>query len=108
MPDIFTVVTKKEISRNAAEFRDSGELLADIRKTGVEAAKSSVPFKTLDFPSTVEKSFKRVEDAALYLEKMQGFGILAFYPEDDILGRDAHSVVCEVRDMDEFIKSIRY
>ena len=108
VPGILTVVTKQELSRNEAKFRDGNELLADIKKTGVEAARTAVPFKTLEFPATLEKSFKRVEDAVLYLEKMRGFGIESGYLPDEILGHDAHTVVCEVRDIDEFIKSIRY
>jgi D-amino peptidase len=103
LPEITTVITKREISRNEAQFRDNAELLADIRQ-GITAAlcKSIAPSK-LSFPATFEKSFKRVEDAALYLARLTRSGIAADYPADEILGRDAHTVVSTVKSMKEFI-----
>jgi hypothetical protein len=54
----------------------------------------------------MEKSFKRVEDAAKYLLALKERGICAEYLSDEILGKDAHTIVSTVRDMDEFIKCI--
>lgn len=103
---IVTVVTKTEVSRNDAIFRDNEELLAEIREKIVEAVQKPLTPKCLEFPCTMEKSFKRVEDAAVYLEKQRSFGIEAAHPDDDILGKDAHTVVSVIRDMEMFIRSI--
>ena len=105
-PGIQTVVTKRELSRNAAEFRDNEALFADIRESVVKAVNVEAQVKTLAFPAVFEKSFKRVEDAAKYLERQKGNNIEANYPTDDILGFDAHTVVSNVNSMWEFIKSI--
>lgn len=106
VPGILTVETKKELSRNKAEFRDNGELLAEIAEKAVEAAKLDQPVYPLTFPGEMQKSFKRVEDAALYLASLQNLGIQADYLPDATLGHDAHTVVAMVRDMDEYIKCI--
>lgn len=53
-----------------------------------------------------KKSFKRVEDAQKYLTKLQASRIKAEYLDDEILGKDAHTVVAEVYNIDEFIKCI--
>lgn len=104
--DIVTVTTKKEIERNRAEFRDNGELVADIKAKIVEAVNTDGYAKTLTFPATMEKSYKRVEDAAKYLQRLCSAGIDAAYPDDEILGKDAHTVVSTVNNIDEFIKCI--
>ncbi len=104
VPDIVTVETKKEISRNEAIFRDNGELLSEIRGKIVEAVNKDVSYKTLDFPCTVEKSFKRMEDAAAHITHLEGFGIKGEHPDDEILGKDAHTVVAVVRNIVEFIR----
>ncbi|MBQ8368537.1 MAG: M55 family metallopeptidase [Clostridia bacterium] len=103
---IVTVVTKTELERNRAIFRDNAELLAEIREKIVEAVNRTVPIRTLSFPCTMEKSFKRVEDAAAYLARLRSLGIDAAYPDDDILGRDAHTVSAVVTDTDTFIRCI--
>ncbi len=103
---IVTVVTKQELSRNQAVFRDNEELLADIRTKIVEAVRTPVPFRCMNFPGVMEKSFKRVEDAAAYLIRLRSYGIEADHPADDLLGRDAHTVAAQVGDMDTFIKCI--
>ena len=54
----------------------------------------------------MEKSFKRVEDAAKYLSRLRSRGIEAEHPEEEILGRDAHTVVSVLHSMDDFIASI--
>ena len=59
--------------------------------------------KTLSFPASFEKSFKRVEDAAKYLARLQKRGIASDYLADDILGKDAHTVVTTVNSIEEFI-----
>ena len=103
---IVTVVTKTELSRNKAVFRDNGELFADIREKIVEAVRTPAALHGVNFPCVMEKSFKRVEDAALYLARLQALGIKAEHPADDLLGRDAHTVTAAVPDMDTFIKCI--
>lgn len=104
--NITTVVTKTELSRNKAEFKNNEELLEDIRVNIVKAVKNKAEARLLTFPSVMEKSFKRVEDAEKYLIRLQGFGLDASYLEDEILGYDAHTVVCSINDISEFIKAI--
>ncbi len=106
VPGIVTVVTKREFSRNEAVFRDNDELLAEIGSRIVCAVQSECAPKRLSFPATLEKSFKRVEDAAKYLASLTASGICAEYLRDEILGRDAHTVVSTVSDMAEFIRCI--
>ncbi|MBO4407287.1 MAG: M55 family metallopeptidase [Clostridia bacterium] len=106
VPGIVTVVTKKELSRNRAEFRDNGELFREIREKIVEAVGKGNALYPVSFPCVMEKSFKRVEDAAAYLKRLLSCGIAAEHPEDEILGRDAHTVRSEVRDLDGFILCI--
>ncbi|MBO5701095.1 MAG: M55 family metallopeptidase [Clostridia bacterium] len=103
---IVTVTTKREISRNEAKFRDNGELFTEIGEKIVEAVSSEHGYKTLDFPASFEKSFKRVEDAEKYLDRLQKKGIAADYLADDILGKDAHTVVSTVHNIGEFIACI--
>ena len=106
LPHIVTVTTKKEISRNEAEFRDNDELFADIKKGIVRAVTTDSEAYALDFPATLEKSFKRTEDAAKYFERLRAAGIAADYLDDEVLLKDAHTVVSTVNDMDEFIRCI--
>ena len=104
--DIVTVQTKTELGRNKAIFRDNEELLSEIRTRIVEAVSNEVAPISLDFPVVMEKSFKRMEDAARYFSKLEGFGITPAYLEDEILGWDAHTVFATASNMDEFIKCI--
>ncbi len=106
LPEIVTVVTKHEISRNEARFRDNGELLSDIRENIARSVNNTVGVKRLSYPLSFEKSYKRMEDAAAYLERLTRLGISAEHPKDDILGRDAHTVVSEVNNISEFIRCI--
>ena len=103
---IVTVTTKREISRNEAKFRDNGELFTEIGEKIVEAVSSKHGYKTLDFPASFEKSFKRVEDAEKYLDRLQKKGIAADYLTDEIIGKDAHTVVSTVHNIGEFIACI--
>ncbi|MBQ3228107.1 MAG: M55 family metallopeptidase [Clostridia bacterium] len=103
---IVTVITKHEISRNEAEFRDNSELFAEIGKKITEAVNTEHGYKTLDFPARFEKSFKRVEDTAKYLARLQKRGIEAEYLTDEVLGKDAHTVVSTVHNIEEFIVCI--
>ena len=82
------------------------ELLAEIRAKAADVISSEIPMYTLTFPATMEKSYKRMEDAAEYIKKLISLGIDAKYPDDEILGKDAHTVVSVVNNIDEFIKSI--
>ena len=106
VPGIVTVVTKTELERNKAIFRDNDELLQEIGERIVEAVRTEIAPEALTFPATMEKSFKRTEDAAKYLEGLKEKGISAEYPFDDILGRDAHTVVSEINSIGEFIAAI--
>ena len=106
VPGIVTVTTKREISRNEAEFRDNETLFKEIREAAVRAVQGEHTFETLAFPAVFEKSFKRVEDAAKHLEKMHALGICAEYPKEEILGFDAHTVVSTVHSIAEFIAAI--
>ena len=103
---IVTVETKKEISRNEALFRENEALFADIKKDIVQAVKTVSTTHQLQFPATFEKSFKRVEDANKYLIRLRSMGICADYPYDEILGKDAHTVVSTIYEIGDFIKCI--
>ena len=104
--DILTVTTKTELSRNAAIFRDNDELFADIRETIVRAIMTEGEARPLSYPATLEKSFKRVEDAEKYLVRLRDGGITADHPSDEILGKDAHTVVSKINDIGDFIKCL--
>lgn len=106
IPGIVTVVTKHEISRNEAVFRDNEELFADIRVKASEAFQMNMPIYPLTYPAVMEKSFKRVEDAAKYLKELLAFGIEADYLSDEILGKDAHTVQSTVYGIEDFIRCI--
>ena len=103
---IVTVTTKHEISRNEADFRDNAELFAEIGVKIVKAVSAEHGYQTLSFPAVFEKSFKRVEDAEKFLARLKNRGIDADYLSDDILGKDAHTVVSTVRNIREFIAAI--
>ena len=104
--EIVTVVTKTELSRNEAIFRDNDELLADIKKNIVQAVKTEEKPHPLSFPATLEKSFKRVEDAAKYWKRLRAGGLHADYLDDEILGKDAHTVVSVIYEIGDLIKGI--
>jgi len=106
LSDIVTVTTKVGTSRNTAIFRDNDELLAEIREKIVEAVSAEHPLRKLPLPSAMEKSWKRMEDAAIALERVRSRGIDADYPDDEILGKDAHTVVMQVRSVEDFLKCI--
>ena len=106
VPGIVTVVTKYERGRNNAEFRDDGELFAEIGQKIVAAVQADLVPHPLTYPAIFEKSFKRVEDAAAYRERLRSRGLEAEHPEDEVLGRDAHTVVCVVQSIHEFIGCI--
>ena len=103
VPDLVTVVTKKELGRNRAEFRDNGELFADVRREIVRAVSEKGTVTPLEFPAVMEKSFKRMEDAERFLQKRRALGIEVDYLPDEILGFDAHTLVITLRNINEFI-----
>ena len=103
---LVTAETKKELSRNQAIFRNNEELLEEIKHKIVEAVCSEVAPRGLQYPSVMEKSFKRTEDAARYLSKLGALGIEASHPDDAILGKDAHTVVSTVYNLEQFIQCI--
>ena len=106
IPGIVTVVTKHEISRNDAVFRNNEELFADIKAKVSEAIQNDIQAYPLSYPAVIEKSFKRVEDSAEYLTKLLDAGIEAEYLSDEILGKDAHTVRSIVYGIDNFISCI--
>ena len=106
VPGIVTVVTKKELSRNEAVFRDNAELRRDIRAGIVKAVSTDVPKVKLSLPATFEKSFKRTEDAASWLVRMHSLGIDAWHPNERRLGKDAHTVTSKIYTIDDFIACI--
>jgi hypothetical protein len=53
-----------------------------------------------------KKSFKRVEDAQKYLTMLQASRIKAEYLDDEILGKDAHTVQSTVDRIEDFIRCI--
>lgn len=103
IPHLTTVVTKKEISRNKAEYTDNKFLFEQIRKQITEAIKTEKPILPCPFPATFEKSFKRTEDAANYLLHLRENNIDAEYLNDIILGKDAHTIVSKIHNISEFI-----
>ena len=103
---IVTVETKKELSRNKAIFRNNAELFSDIKSAILNAVSHESRIKKLEYPSIMEKSFKRTEDAAKCLTFLLDNGISAEYLEDEILGRDAHTLVATINNIEEFIKCI--
>jgi D-amino peptidase len=104
--EIMTVTTKKELSRNEAAFRDNHELLEDIKVTIVRAVQTEAEPHPLPFPATWEKSFKRVEDAEKYLTRLRSVGMPADYPDDERLGKDAHTVVLTIHTIEDLIRGI--
>lgn len=106
VPDIVTVVTKTELGRNVASFRNDDELFADIKTNIVKAVTQKSEARPMTFPAIMQKSFKRTEDAVKYLDRLRNLGLNSEYLDDEILGKDAHTVVTTVRDISEFINSI--
>ena len=106
VPGMVTVITKTEKGRNKAEFMDDDELFAEIKSKIVQAMEVSAFPAPVNFPAKFEKSFKRVEDAEKYLERLLSFGLKSEYLEDDIMGKDAHTVVTEVHDILEYDRCI--
>lgn len=106
VPGITTVVTKKELARNSAVYRDNDELLGEIGRVAAEAMTRCVPMVKMEYPAIFEKSFKRVEDAAIYLDKLHSLGIEAHHPCEEILGKDAHTVLSKIDSINDFIACI--
>ena len=106
VPGIVTVVTKTELSRNEAIFRDNAQLAREIRERIVEAVSADMPLVRLNLPASFEKSFKRTEDAEKWLGRLLSLGITAHHPSDEILGKDAHTVASKIYTIDDFITCI--
>lgn len=106
VPDIITVSTKEEISRNKANFRNNDELLDEIREKICIAVKTKLTPKKFSFPLVFEKSFKRVETAAEFMEQCLSSEIEADYLNDEVMGKDGHTVVMNLKNTDEFLKVI--
>ena len=106
VPGIVTVITKKELSRNKAIFRKNDELFEDIKAGVGRVMSGEFKPKLLSYPAVMEKSFKRVEDAAKYLERILSFGMKADYINDEILGKDAHTVSAELNSIEDFIRCV--
>ena len=104
--EIVTVTTKKELSRNEAVFRDNDELLAEIGERIVQAVTVEADPHRLTFPATLEKSYKRVEDAHKYLTRLVAAELSADYLDDEILGKDGHTVVLTLNGIGDLIKGL--
>ena len=87
-------------------FRDNEELFAEIKEKIVEAVCADITARELAYPAVMEKSFKSTEDAAKYPDRLRADGISADYPECDILGKDAHTVVSRIFGIDDLILGI--
>jgi ATP-dependent exoDNAse (exonuclease V) beta subunit len=48
----------------------------------------------------------RTKDAAKYLERLEARGIKAAYPCEEILGKDAHTVLSKIDSIFDFIECI--
>ena len=103
LPNLVTVVTKQELSRNEAVFRDNRELLCEIGEQIAEAVHRTHPITQLSYPAIFEKSYKRVEDAAAFCARLRELGLDAAHPADEVLGHDAHTVTVTVHSMEEFL-----
>lgn len=106
VPGITTVITKYEHSRNEADFRDNEVLFKEIRDKIVVAVCSDIPAYPLTFPTMLEKSFKRTEDAARYYACLMDRGYAVAYPDDEILGKDAHTVVSVIHKIEDLINCL--
>jgi len=106
VPGIVTVTTKEELSRNKANFRNNDELLAEIKEKICIAAETKLNLKKFTFPLVFEKSFKRVERAAEFMEDCISFNLDADYLSDEVMGKDGHTVVINIKDINEFLKVI--
>ena len=106
VPETVTVVTKEELSRNKANFRNNDELLAEIKEKICLAAETKLTPKKLTFPLVFEKSFKRVETAANFMEKYISLGLDADFLSDEVMGKDGHTLVIKVKNIDEFLMAI--
>ena len=103
---IATVITKYGKGRNEADFRDNGELLAEIKETVARAVNEPHELKILTYPATLEMSYKRIEDAAKYMARRLERGIKVYYLPDEVMGYDAHTYVCEINSFEDFVKAV--
>ena len=106
VPGIATVVTKREMGRNKAVFRDHDELISDIKEKARRAMDIDVRLPRIEYPAVMEKSFKRVEDAARYIARLRAFGMESEHPICEIRGRNAHNVQTNIYNIDDFIRCI--
>ena len=106
VPEIVTVITKKELGRNKAVFRDNEELFADIKKSIKLAVQKDAKVNRITFPFVFHKSFKRTEDAEWHFNQYKPKNLDVDYLDDDIMGKDAHTLVIKVNNLDEFLKVI--
>ncbi len=106
IPHVTTVATKKALSRNEAIYRDNGELIAEIKEKVKESLTLPHEIKELTYPTTIEVSYKRTEDAVRGIEFRRERGIECGYLPDEIMGYDAHTVVVTVNSFDEFARGV--
>ena len=88
----------------ALEINAVAEALFDLGADCVDLW--DIPAYRLTYPALMEKSCKRVEDAAKYLAKLLAVEFEAEYLSDEILGKDAHTVQSTVYRIEDFIKCI--
>ena len=104
VPEIVTVITKKELGRNKADFRDNDELFADIKENIKLAIQKDAKVNRINFPFVFEKSFKRTEDAVWHFNRYKELNLNVDYLDDDVMGKDAHTLVINTNNLDEFLK----
>ena len=95
LPKIETVITKYGKGRNAADFRESEVVLADLYAATLRAIERVPAPLSLDFPCSFEIRTTRIEDAAIKYERYKERGIEATY------GEDGHVLCLTLRNMDE-------
>ena len=90
-----TVITKIGTGRNSAIFRDEDELLKEIYSGVLDAFKTEVKVKKLEFPCEFEVRFTRTEFAKEMIERM-----VKDVPQITY-GEDAHILKAEINNIKE-------
>ena len=96
-PEAVTVTTKYARGRNAAEFKDEGEVLREIYDGVALAVKKNARPISYPVPAHAEIRYTRMEDAAEMLERAHRLGIECAY------GTDAHILEVNVNKISEIV-----
>ncbi|MBQ7770568.1 MAG: M55 family metallopeptidase [Clostridia bacterium] len=93
-PETETVITKIGISRRKAQFRDEGEVLAEIREGVKRAVEKNLQPKKLAFPCAFEIRSTKQELAEINFEKLSKKIPIEW-------GEDAHTIRVRLNNIDE-------